>query len=91
LGVRNVKRPGACPAPPLVKPSNHYQYDRRIAMKHKIRIFDNKGETFDRYTVLIDEDAFGMSHNPLSAQGFNQYIGFSKDIKIDRKISIFST
>lgn len=39
----------------------------------KIRIFDNDGKTFDRYTVFIDGEVYGMSFNPKSPQGFNQY------------------
>lgn len=43
-------------------------------------IYDNMGKTFDRYTVnIIREDGtcelYGMSHNPFSPQGFNQYCG----------------
>jgi len=49
-----------------------------------VRIFDNQGETFDRYTVLIDNEIYGMSHNPLSPQGFNQYCGeLTSDINFD--------
>jgi hypothetical protein len=43
-----------------------------------LRVYDNAGtdfESFDRYTVIYKEDAYGMSHNPTSPQGFNQYIG----------------
>jgi hypothetical protein len=58
-------------------------WDSGGIMKRKIRIFDNGGLSFDRYTLLLGEDAFGMSYNPLSHQGFNQYIGYSKDIKIN--------
>ena len=44
--------------------------------KHKIVVYDNGGKTFDRYTIVIDDlDVFGMSLNPLSVQGFNQYCG----------------
>jgi hypothetical protein len=40
----------------------------------KPRIFDVGDDTFmDRYTVVIGEDVYGMSDNPLSPQGFNQY------------------
>jgi len=40
-----------------------------------ITIWDNGGKTCDRYTVQIDNDYFGMSDDPLSPQGFNQYLG----------------
>ncbi len=41
----------------------------------KVMVLDNGGKTFDRYTVLIGWDAYTMSHNPLSPQGVNQYMG----------------
>jgi hypothetical protein len=49
----------------------------------KIKVYDNGGKTFDRYTVVIerktkgalDKDMYGMSFNPNSPQGFNQYEG----------------
>jgi len=40
-----------------------------------IRVFDNGGETFDRYTVIINTSVYGMSINANSPQGFNQYSG----------------
>lgn len=40
-----------------------------------IEIYDNGGVTFDRYTVIIDGDVYGMSDNPRSPQGFNQFSG----------------
>ena len=58
--------------------------------KMKITIFDNGGKTFDRYTVFIDNNVFGMSNNPTSPQGFNQVIGEmgkyidSSDIKLSK-------
>lgn len=41
----------------------------------KIRsIYDNKGKTFDRYTVVFDDgSALGLSHNPDSPVGFSQW------------------
>ena len=43
-------------------------------------IWDNEGETFDRYTVVTTEEehlglnaALGLSHNPQSPQGFSQW------------------
>ena len=44
-----------------------------------VRIFDNGGETIDRYTVVINDSVYGMSDNPLSPQGFNQYCGEAND------------
>ena len=45
-----------------------------------IRVFDNHGQSFDRYTLIVDHDAFGMSANAQSPQGFNQYLGKTEDI-----------
>ena len=47
----------------------------------KIRAWDNGGLTADRYTVAISrtdkgqrvDDIYGMSDDPQSPQGFNQY------------------
>lgn len=37
-------------------------------------IYDNKGRTFDRYTIVFDDDsALGLSHNPDSPIGFSQW------------------
>lgn len=41
----------------------------------KTQIYDNGGETFDRYAAIIDGSFFGFSNNPLSPQGFSQYCG----------------
>lgn len=49
-----------------------------------IEIYDNEGKTFDRYTVIIDGDVFGMSENPLSPQGFNQYSGKLHELPMAR-------
>ena len=43
-------------------------------------VFDNGGETMDRYTVFVTYDtgeqfAYGMSDNASDPNGFNQYIG----------------
>lgn len=47
----------------------------------QIKVFDNGGETMDRYTVFIDNDVFGMSDDPGSPQGFNQHIGDASEIQ----------
>ena len=47
----------------------------------KIRVYDNLGETFDRYTVVFTGnykgrngcDYLGMSENPYHPQGFGQH------------------
>lgn len=44
-----------------------------------IRVFDNGGKSWDRYTVVIykdgQADVFGMSINADSPSGFNQWAG----------------
>ncbi len=45
-----------------------------------IRVFDNKGETWDQYTVVIDDSYFTMSRNASSPSGFNQYGGDRDDL-----------
>ena len=45
---------------------------------HYVDVYDNGGETVDRYTIVVDEDienCIGMSDNPCHPQGFNQYVG----------------
>lgn len=51
------------------------------AMKrHTIEVYDNGGETFDRYTVIIDGVVYGMSANALQPNGFNQFCGLIADL-----------
>ena len=45
----------------------------------KISVFDNGGETIDRYTVIIGNLVYGMSSNATSPSGFNQYCGDVSD------------
>ena len=42
-------------------------------MKYDIRVFDNGGKTYDRYTVIIGKDVYTMNETPFEAYGFNQY------------------
>lgn len=50
-------------------------------MRKRVRVFDNGGATFDRYTVMIlrrnkslrKYEVYGMSENAMSPQGFNQF------------------
>jgi len=49
-----------------------------------IEIYDNGGVTFDRYTVIIDGDVYGMSANPNSPQGFNQFSGKLAELPMAR-------
>ena len=49
----------------------------------KVTVYDNGGESMDRYTVIIGNQVFGMSGNPTSPQGFNQWAGqVGVDVKI---------
>ena len=38
-------------------------------------VYDNGGETVDRYTIIIGNDVYTMSQNAMSPNGFNQYAG----------------
>ena len=40
-----------------------------------LKVWDNGGRSFDRFTVQIGPDFWGMSANPDSPQGFFQYLG----------------
>lgn len=50
-------------------------------MRRRVHVWDNGGSTFDRYCVTImrrttqgrRHEVYGMSDDPLSPQGFNQY------------------
>lgn len=44
-------------------------------MNTKITVYDNGGETVDRYTVIVGNDVFAMSDNALMPDGYNQYMG----------------
>jgi hypothetical protein len=39
-----------------------------------VQVFDNGGETFDRYTVIMDDAVLSMSPNATSPQGVNSHI-----------------
>ena len=41
-------------------------------------IYDNGGVTYDRYTIFIGDDVFGMS---AEGNGFNQYLGDCSEIE----------
>ena len=38
-----------------------------------MKIYDNKGKTFDSYTLVHDGQIYGLSENAMSPAGFNQY------------------
>ena len=43
-----------------------------------IIVYDNGGESFDRYTVFLGDDVFGFSD---TGRGFNQYVGDTSQIQ----------
>ena len=46
-------------------------------------VWDNGGETMDRYSILIDKQyVFSMSNDPTSPMGFNQYAGNINDWEV---------
>ena len=49
-----------------------------------IKVYDNKGQTLDRYTVIINGDVFTMSSDPLWPQGVNQWLGTADEIDTQR-------
>tara|TARA_R100001163_G_scaffold34553_1_gene26650 strand:+ start:794 stop:1036 length:243 start_codon:yes stop_codon:yes gene_type:complete len=49
-----------------------------------ITIYDSKNYC-DRYTIFIEDAVFGMSENPLSPMGFNQFRGDTSEIKKDSR------
>ena len=51
-------------------------------------IHDNKGKTFDRYTVVFDDgSALGLSHNPDSPLGFSQWGLAAEGVDFGKSIS----
>jgi hypothetical protein len=60
-----------------------------------VRIYDNGGETFDRYTAVYMTEpegrglygARGMSENPTHSQGFGQYCAAMPGRHLGRRIS----
>lgn len=53
----------------------------------RIQVFDNEGKTFDRYTVIIGQSIFAMSHNASSPQGINQYVGPIQAVDLNKLVS----
>lgn len=50
----------------------------------KLIIYDNGGKSADQFTVVIDDDVYGMSTDATAPNGFNQYAGSitNGDIKL---------
>lgn len=54
---------------------------------HVKTIWDNGGETFDRYVVIMkDRSALGLSDNPDSPQGFSQWSEITEGPHLGKKI-----
>jgi hypothetical protein len=55
---------------------------------HIKSIYDNKGKTFDRYTLILsDGTALGLSANPDSLQGFSQWGDAVEGSHLGKRIS----
>jgi len=53
-----------------------------------VEVYDNEC-SYDRYSVVVGKAVYGMSHNPLHPQGFNQYIGETHEFKhLGRKVDL---
>ena len=51
-------------------------------------IYDNRGKTFDRYTVVFDDgSALGLSHNPDSPVGFSQWGSVAESVDLGKPIT----
>ena len=48
-----------------------------VRKEANVVIYDNGGETLDRYTIFIGDDVYGMSEQGC---GFNMYIGDRTEI-----------
>jgi hypothetical protein len=46
----------------------------------KTIVYDNKGETWDRYTVIIGGSVYAMSKNPQDPSGFNQFACMTSEL-----------
>jgi hypothetical protein len=65
-------------------------------MKIKIiACYDNQGETFDRYTIVLNtwfnnaktmKDCLALSNNPTHPQGFSQFSGCQMGKHLGKKI-----
>ena len=80
----------ASPNIPNAKRISKEEYDANVNKEFadggeilkKTIVYDNNGDTFDRYTVFTpDGSVYGMSDNPTSPQGFNQYLGDDTEVE----------
>jgi hypothetical protein len=48
--------------------------EEKMSQQPNVDVWDNGGETADRYTVIIGDDVFAMSDNATAPNGVNMYI-----------------
>lgn len=53
----------------------------------EVKCYDNKGDSFDRYSIILEGHVYAMSHNPSSPQGFNQYCCEEDELVLQKKDS----
>jgi len=53
-----------------------------IFRKHGVRVYDNGGETFDRYIVVIGGEVYSVSSDPLDPQSVNTHLGREYEVEI---------
>jgi hypothetical protein len=51
-------------------------------------VYDNAGQTVDRYTIVFDKEVYGMSANPKSPQGFNQSAGSLEKMQLENNPAV---
>ena len=62
------------------------------ALKRAI-VYDNAGETWDRYSIFLDGSVYAMDNHPFDPQGFCQYAGETFELAppgphLGKKISV---
>ena len=58
--------------------------EKRFRDLKNAKIYDNGGETADRYTVVVGGSVYGMSDEPFHPQGVNLYSGEQDEFKARR-------
>ncbi len=57
------------------KRTRQYAPAARGSRGKSMKIYDNQGKSFDRYTVVIEGEVYTMSESALSPGGINMYCG----------------
>lgn len=57
----------------------------------EVVIFDNEGETIDRYTIVMPNgDLYGASNNPFAPNGFGQFVGnINTDFRLHKSVDVY--